>query len=170
MSKVYKLGPFKSSDLKTIFAWQNTVVDKRTTMGFRFPVSDETASLWLQKRIEPLSKNPTEIYWALREESTDDLIGYVTLFKIDYINRNAEIGIYLNANRNTGIGSNAIRDCLILGYKDLNLKKIQAVVIGNNIGAVKVFTKNQFEQEGLFKNHYWDGENWQSLLILAHFA
>jgi len=164
-----ELGSFLIADAPEIMSWQNNVEDKRILMGFRFPVSEQTSIDWLKKRLDPLSRFPTEIYWAIRTLQESKLLGFVTLYNIDYINRNAEMGIYLGGERKQGIGSFVIEECLELGYKDLNLRKIQVSILETNSAALRAFRSAGFEGEGKFLDQYWDGFNWRCIEKLAHF-
>ena len=168
VEEVY-LGSFLEEDFKIIHNWQNSVIDARLTMGYRFPVSDTTSRKWLEERLMKLEKFPEKIYWAIRIKSDKRLIGFVTLFNIDYLNKNAEIGIYLASDRSKGFGKSSLKKCFEMGFSDLNLHKIYAKVISDNILATSTFTAIGFREEAVLVDQFWDGKSWASIKVLSIF-
>ena len=164
-----KLSNFRRSDKLIINEWHNNLDDRVILMGYRFPVSDETSEEWINDRLRATNRFPEEIYWAIRQISTDRLIGYVTLFNIDYISKNSEIGIYISNFRGSGIGTEVIFECLDRGFQDLVLEKIYARVIISNVGGIKLFQKCGFAREGVLKRHYWNGKKWEDIVIMSKF-
>ncbi|CAN2170413.1 RimL Acetyltransferases, including N-acetylases of ribosomal proteins [Candidatus Nanopelagicaceae bacterium] len=138
-------------------------------MGFRFPVSDTTSLDWLEQRINPLPKHPTSIYWAVRTVLEDDLVGYVSIFDIDYVSGTAEVGIYLSNLRGSGVGTDSINQSIERARKDLNLRKVSARTLSTNLAAMKLFKKLGFLHEGTLSSQYWDGERYCDVEILSKF-
>ena len=79
------------------------------------------------------------------------------------------MGIYLGIKRKNGIGRFVIEKCLELGYRDLNLRKIQVSVLETNSAALGAFLSAGFIGEGKFLDQYWDGFNWRAIERMAHF-
>jgi RimJ/RimL family protein N-acetyltransferase len=161
------LGSFRASDLPEINSWHNFLEDRRLVMGYRFPVSEETSEIWLNDRLKALKKDTTEVYWAIRTTLENKLIGYVSLYNIDYLNRNSEIGIYLINQRGKGIGSAVIKECAERGFKDLNLNKIYCRVLNSNHSAIKSFEKSNFIHEGILRKHFWNGNEWEDIRLMS---
>ena len=163
------LGSFLEDDFKVIHNWQNSIIDARLTMGYRFPVSDITSKKWLKERLKKLEKFPEKIYWAIRTKNNERLIGFVTLFNIDYLNKNAEIGIYLASDRSKGFGKSSLKKCFEIGFNDLNLHKIYAKIVSDNISATSAFTAIGFKEEAILVEQFWDGKRWASIKVLSIF-
>jgi RimJ/RimL family protein N-acetyltransferase len=163
------LGSFLEADFKVIHSWQNSIIDARLTMGYRFPVSDVTSKKWLEERLKELPKFPDKIYWAIRIKSNERLIGFVTLYNIDYLNKNAEIGIYLATDRSKGFGKSSLKKCFEIGFADLNLHKIYAKVVSDNIYATRAFTAIGFKEEAVLIDQFWNGKHWVSIKVLSIF-
>ena len=83
------------------------------------------------------------------------MIGVGELSKIDFKNLNAEIS-YMIINKffwGKGIGTQIVQQLILIGFNELNLKKLFAGTNSSNIGSQKVLLKNGFQIEGTQKEH-----------------
>jgi len=83
-------------------------------------------------------------------------VGNIKLGPINFIHKTAEISYFIGDKNyhKKGIGSQAIRNVLIIAKKRFKLKKITAGVYSNNISSSKVLLKNNFKLEGTLKKQY----------------
>ena len=87
-------------------------------------------------------------------------IGNIYLTGIDYINRKATSHILIGNHDdwNGGYGTEAM--CLLLNYafNHKNLRRIEAIVLEDNIGSCKMHEKLGYKREGLLRESvYKDG-------------
>lgn len=111
---------------------------------------------------EYLAKNDTNSYnFAIVDNHTDELIGSISLMDIDYINRTAELGIFIGEENHLskGYGSEAIMLTLNYGFNFLNLNNIMLKVYSFNERAQKAYKKCGFKEFGVWKkSHYAEGK------------
>jgi RimJ/RimL family protein N-acetyltransferase len=158
------LDSFQSTDSKMLHKIHNQSKDRKLALAFSLPVSDSSTEDWLRKRLKRLEKFPESIYWALRNEQ-EILLGYSVLYNIDYINSNAEVGIYLAECRRTGLGKQALKLTLAKAFEDLGLHKVLARVVDSNVAAVQLFETFGFKQEGKITEFIKTNGSWQSLYL-----
>jgi len=103
---------------------------------------------------EPVSRRHNEIEFMLRPLDNDTLIGFVSLFRIEWNNQAARLamGIGDSSNRGIGYGSDALRMILRYGFEELNLNRIGLDVIQYNEGAIAAYTKAGFLEEGRMRS------------------
>lgn len=84
------------------------------------------------------------------ESSNNKLIGVIGLEKINWINRTAELGIFIGDKefRNSGYGTEAIKLLLEYGFKYLNLHTIKLELLCINERAHKCYLKCGFKDTG----------------------
>lgn len=160
------LDAFRSTDLELLNKWQNQSQDRQLALGFSFPVSDRSTRDWLDSRLHKLEKFPTSVYWAIRGTS-GNIFGYTVLSSIDYLNANAEVGIYLGLSRNSGLGSKALEMTLQKAFNQFHLHKVTARIVDSNKPAIALFTKLNFEPEGELVEQIKLNNIWHNLLLFA---
>ena len=160
------LDAFRTTDSVLLNNWQNQTQDRQLALSYSFPVSDTTTKEWLDARLHRLEKFPTSVYWAIRDLQ-GGLFGYTVLASIDYLNENAEIGIYLGFGRKGGIGSRALELTLHNAFNQLHLRKVTARIIDVNSAALALFTKFNFRQEGELVDHIKIDNDWHNLILLS---
>lgn len=84
------------------------------------------------------------------EKETDKLIGTIGLENVNWIERNAVLGIFIGDNdfRNKNYGAEAIKLLLEYGFKYLNLHSIRLDLISINERAHKCYLKCGFKDTG----------------------
>lgn len=98
--------------------------------------------------------NNQSIYWAIARSTDNQIIGTCGFNMINHIHQRAEISYDLDYNEwNKGIMTKAMSAVCSFGFKQLNLKRIQAMTAINNLASIKVLTKLNFKQEGLLKRY-----------------
>lgn len=90
-----------------------------------------------------------------------EYIGTISVNKIDWISRHAEVGYCIGSKRHWGMGLATQSVSLISDYclKRINLYKIEAGVVDGNVGSIKALEKNGFKQYGTIpQEHMIDGK------------
>jgi ribosomal-protein-alanine N-acetyltransferase len=90
--------------------------------------------------------------FAIGEIITNRIIG--TIFLNNFEGRRAEVGYELSEDYwNKGIMSEAIKEILNLGFNQLGLTRIQAIVCEENIASKHLLKKFSFHKEGCLRQY-----------------
>lgn len=101
-------------------------------------------------------------------EKPNELIGFITLRSIHFINRTAKITIFIASgdNHKKGIGSETIGLLLEYAFRVLNLRKVNADVFDFNEPSLNCFKKLGFQEQGVMKAEYYiDGAYRDDILL-----
>ncbi len=103
------------------------------------------------------------IWWAFRQESTGDFVGYGGLFEINREHHKAEVGYGFNPEFwGQGYASEAVRPIVDFGFENLGLHRIYGLIDPDNVASIRVLEKMGFDREGVLKGsafareRYWD--------------
>lgn len=101
-------------------------------------------------------------------DSKDSLIGLIDLFDFDPKNRRAGIGIVIKeeAQRNKGVGAEAIELLCKYAFSILNLRQLYANVGEANNASLHLFEKLGFEQVGIKKDWILSGGSFKNEILL----
>ena len=137
------LSPMSIEDAEKFTEWMN---DFETTDY----IGRSSQIVTLQGEKEYLEKNVKDNQFAIVSLEDDELIGTVSLEKIDYINRKATLGIFIGEKeaRNKGYGTEAIKLILEYGFRYLNLNNIKLDLMEFNERAYKCYQKCGFKEYG----------------------
>lgn len=148
----------EKEDLKgNYFQWFN---DQTTTKWMRhgvFPNSDESMNAFYENQ----SVSKTDIVLAIVLKEQDRHIGNIGLHSINYVFRSAEIGIIIGEPDCWGKGYATEAFSVIADYsfKRLNLNRIGAGVVDENLGSIHALEKTGFSREGILRQAYFcDGQ------------
>lgn len=159
--KVY-LSPRDINDAKKYTEWVNNYDTAKY-------INQITRIIDIQYEEEYLAKRKYDSYdFAIVDKETDELIGSIGLMNIDYIDRTAELGIFIGVedHLSKGYGSDAIRILLDYGFNQLNLHNIMLKVYDFNKRAIKAYEKCGFKKYGEWKeSHYFEGKYHNEILM-----
>ena len=141
--KGFILRPFKISDALSLQENINDSSVYRYTLRIPYPYSIDDAKKFIS------SKNKNELSFAIVSENK--IIGGIGFDSME--KHKANIGYWLAKKyRNYGIMTLAIKLLSNYGLKELNLKRIQAIVFVKNKASERVLQKCGFKKEGLVRN------------------
>ena len=97
---------------------------------------------------------------CFRIEKDEDIIGQVCLKNIRWVNRKAELSLFIKKDmQEQGHGSLALQAIIEYAFKRLNLYRLEAEVIDGNLASLKLVDKAGFTAEGrLRKAKFMNGE------------
>lgn len=103
------------------------------------------------------NSNSNSILFAICDLSDDKYIGNIKLGPIDWKNRKAEFGRFIGDvnSRGKGIGSETTRLILEYAFMDLNLHKVTAGCVSDNIASIKSNLKFGFKQEATLRKDFF---------------
>jgi [ribosomal protein S5]-alanine N-acetyltransferase len=158
------IGPLMPEDTASLFLWLNDIDAANLDLAFR-PIDWTAFQAWLAD----LGRNPTRVFFGIRQVSQAAIVGYLALTNINAVHRSAELGIRIGAagNRGKGYGRAAIALALNYAWRNLNLHRVQLSVIANNTRAYRSYLAAGFEEEGrLSQAAFIDGQ-WTDVIIMA---
>ena len=103
------------------------------------------------------------ISWAIEHKADRQMIGRIGLGPYSRMNRRAEVGYAMNrAYWGRGLATEAVRGVLGFAFGTLGLNRVQAIVLPDNAGSMRVLEKAGMQREGLLRKYqyvlgdYWD--------------
>lgn len=163
--KIY-LRPIDMDDLDIFYKMFNNP-ELRKFISIRYPIPKIKEKEILEKMIKDENSVPLSII----VKKNDKLIGNISLFNINKIHRNAEVGIIIGELDETskGYGTEAMRLLIDYGFNMVNLHRIELQVYDFNERAINTYKKLGFIEEGKRRESiYFEGEYcdlvWMSVL------
>ena len=101
------------------------------------------------------SERETGIYRAILNDGK--IVGNISVVKKkDIRQKDSELGYYLDKDFcSRGIMTEAVRQILLLSFKQLDIVRISAYTFVENIASQRVLEKNGFIREGIAKNSFF---------------
>jgi len=164
--KQINLRKLKKSDAQCIYRNANDkLIAKYTTLPHPYKLDD--AYSFIRKTHQKLNKKKAfELGIELKE--TKEIIGMISLIKVDYNNKNAEIGYWLGKKYwGRKIMKEAIKLLLNFGFKKLKLIRIYAKLFHPNISSAKLLEKSGFQYEGQMRKAILKNNRWMDYLIYS---
>ena len=148
MAETVVLGPLLDSDLRTLFAWINEPEQVHWNSPYK-PVSETDHREWF----DAIRKRTDVAIFGIRTASEERLIGSCQLRNIDPVHRNAELQIRIGevGERGQGHGTEAVRQLVRFGFRELNLHRVYLNVFAHNASAIRAYEKAGFRREGVLR-------------------
>jgi len=154
------LKPVEESDLPSLLEMQWSQELMRY-MIFK-PLSLENQKEWFKS----LGNENLAFSIYLKKDEIKELVGLATLNHINYLHQRASWGMKLKSNlQSKGIGYEASLIIIDFAFSHLNLKKIHADVIIENLVSRKLAEKVGTREEGLLKSHYFQNGKFRDVII-----
>jgi len=163
-----RLRSVELSDLDEIMKhWNNMELRNFVGAAFLGPASRSEEEEWIRNTWK--ERRERRAYTFAIETTTDTkLIGSVSLFNCDLVNRCASLGIaiYKQEDRGKGYGHDSINLLLDFALNNLNLNRVELETYDFNQRAQACFRKVGFKEVGRKrKAHFVDGEYRDSLVM-----
>ncbi|MEC5424319.1 GNAT family protein [Virgibacillus sp. C22-A2] len=159
-----ELKYFERTDFKQLIDWIDSPQFLLQWGGpaFSYPLTEYQ----LEKYIENANIDNTDtlVYKVISKE-TGDVIGHISLGKIDRINKSARVGKVLVGDKNVrgkGIGKLLMKEILKVAFDELKLHRVSLGVFDFNVSAIACYEKAGFIKEGLLRDtgknndEYWN--------------
>jgi ribosomal-protein-alanine N-acetyltransferase len=107
-------------------------------------------------RVGYASYNRSFKLFLLIDKESGKIIGRCGLHNWNEEHKRAEIGYSMDEEsfKRKGFMSEAVEVIIEYGFKVLKLNRIEALVADYNVPSLKIIEKNNFNREGLLKQHY----------------
>ncbi len=168
-SKRLILRPFGYDDIEPYMAFFTDRKVQQYLGSILIPKSREDAQRWIDNLNGRCLKSKLVFTWCIEWKDSGEVIGRCDLG--GFIRKSmAEISYYLSrAMWNQGIMTEALKLVLDFGFQDLNLHRIQACVLPQNIASLHLLEKLGFQQEGLLRQYDY-GNEFHDVLMLSILA
>lgn len=156
------LSPINAEDVEKFTEWLNDfgVTDY---LG----ISGTLTTLQSEKKYLEESDN-TVARFAIVTLDKDEMIGTVSLNRVNNIHREATLGIFIGNKEywNNAYGTEAIRLILDYGFNYMNLHSVKLSLLSFNERALKCYKKCGFKEAGrLRENRYINGKYYDTIYM-----
>ncbi len=137
----------------------------RWTLLIPYPYPEDGAIQFIRMAEKSMLERSSYILGIILKKS-DRLIGVISLDKVDWTHRLATIGYWLGRNHwNKGYMTEATALMVRFGFKQLDLFRIEAVILEGNVRSGRVLERCGFENEGTARSRYHkDGRRFNGTL------
>lgn len=135
--------------------------------NFPYPYTEEDAAFF----INLARRTHSERAWLRCIEVDGAVAGGITIqFGDDVYHRCGELGYWLGEEYwNHGIATHAVQLLCERVFRETGLVRIQAEVLSNNPGSIRVLEKNRFQREGYFCNRVCKHDKLLDAIVFATF-
>lgn len=116
-----------------------------------------------------LSRRGTEVRCAVCRADSGQLIGMVSLTRIDHVNRTAEYNAVIGerGEQSRGAGTAATREMVRHGLFDLNLHRIYVHILKYNVASIRMCTKAGFREEGTLRDGAYKNGRYHDVVLMG---
>ncbi|MEH7095205.1 GNAT family N-acetyltransferase [Neobacillus vireti] len=160
-----ELQYFERADFQQLISWidSSSFLLQWSGHAFDYPLTEEQ----LEKYIENANKEDSDtLAYKVINRETKEVIGHISLGRIDRKNNSARIGKVLVGKkdvRSKGIGLQMIQAILKIAFDQLHLHRVSLGVFDFNIAAIACYEKAGFIKEGLLRDSSRNGNEYWSL-------
>ncbi len=145
------LRAVERDDLAFTRACRNDPAIYLPALGRKFPATDAGEEAWFQSLGQ--GTPPTEATFIIAAEEDGHPLGLTTLREIDWVNRNAMLGLWITPEaQGKGAGRSACEQLLAFAFDQLNLHRIALDVLASNERAISIYDDLGFSKEGRFRD------------------
>lgn len=162
-----RLRPLEPVDVSTSIAWRNDPAIRDQVLSFRFPVTHVMEAKFVERAIA--GEGIDQCVLGIVDRSDEALCGLIYLRDIDWISRNASLGILIGRQdrQGRGLGRRALNLILHHGFRVLNLERIYLYVAQYNRRAIQLYESAGFVHEGRLRSHVALEGSYHDLLVMG---
>lgn len=161
----FKLRKPELDDVNDLFEIKNDDETKKTLVGFSASFSKQDILNW----IEYHNKQNNEILFVIEHTPSRKVIGHIGLYNIDYRARKCSCGILIGNKsfRRKGLGYLCLKALVDFGFDNLNLNRIEADFLQDNIASLSIYKKIGFKIEGKQRQAQYKLGMYYDLVLMA---
>jgi len=162
--KIY-LRPFCEDDINKWYLWFNDEEVTKYSYHGVFPATYHTQKEFFCK----LYSDKTNLQLAIVTKKNNILIGTVGLHQINFLHQRADISIIIGEKNywNKGYATDAVKILIKHGFNKMNLHRITAGVVEENIASLNLFLKLGFKKEGILREHKFANNKFSNVIQLG---
>lgn len=160
---------FGPDDVKAIYeAVRESMAELMPWMPWCHPsYAIEETAVWVMGREEVWLKG-TDYAFAICDAQTGRFLGSVGLNKLDYQNRNANLGYWVRTSATgRGVATAATRLLARWGFEHLGLQRVEIVASVENLPSRRVAIKAGAQKEGIMRRALWLNERAHDAVLTA---
>ena len=168
--KLVRIRAYEKSDLDNVMAWIN---DEEVTRNLgsgviTYPVSRMQEEQFLEIAGRSGASESNKIF-AIETIAERKYIGGIDLRGINWIDRQAEIGIVIGDKSywGKGYGTDAMRVIMRLGFDKMNLHRLWLHVHDYNQRAVASYEKCGFKREGVLRQEHFARGKYHDTIVMG---
>lgn len=167
-----RLEYFSQADFQQLIDWVPgaSFVVQWSGPTFRYPLTNEQLATYLEGANEP---EASKYIFKVIDDATNEVLGHVSLGKVDRNNYLARIGKVLVGaadSRGKGYGAQIIHGALTFAFAELKLHKVTLGVFDFNVPAIKCYEAAGFRRERLLQDAAKIGDEYWALIERAILA
>lgn len=160
-----ELKYFERSDFDQLIRWIDSPEFLLQWSGsqFDYPLNEAQLEQYLANANQDDSDR---LVYKVIDTDTEEVIGHISLGKIDRKNKSARVGKVLVGKptvRSKGIGQQMIKEILKVAFDKLHLHRVTLGVFDFNAPAIRCYEKAGFVKEGLHRDTNKIGDEYWSL-------
>ncbi len=164
--KLIRIRALEKKDLDSVMQWVNDPeITKNLSALFLYPTSKEQEEKWLD---DIRNFEATDKVFAI--ESLDGVyLGNLGLHKINWKDRNAELGIVIAKKEDwdKGFGTDAVLTLLDFAFNRMNLHRIYLRVWDYNLRAIRSYEKCGLKKEGVLRAGHFDDGKYHDVILMG---
>ncbi len=151
-------------DTGNLFLWTNDIETSGMDMPYK-PIDGVAFANWLGM----MTSDQSRVIFAIRVVDCPHAVGSLMLTGIHTVNRSADLGIRIGAERHRGkgVGTAAVSLGLDYAWDHLNLVRVQLRVLADNGRAIAAYRRAGFSEEGLHANAAFVAGAWRDMITMA---
>lgn len=161
------LREYRLEDLPSMREWCNDPqITQYLSDIFLYPHTLNGTESYLNALLEGTTDQKGFI---IADRGTEQYIGQIDLFHIDWKNRCAELGMVIGNTllHNQGIGTAAIKLLQRFVFLELNLHRLQLEVHDFNLPAIRCYAKCGFQEEGRLRKKHFSRGNYSDIICMS---
>jgi len=160
------LRALELEDLEDIQRIRSEYENNKLYAGFPFPVSRINEKYWLKSLYSTFSRNRIDYAIVLRRSQR--MVGMIGIRDIDALHRRGQYSIIIEkAARGKGYGRESSSLLLDHAFGDLNLNRIQLLVLKDNSDAIVLYSKLGFRKEGELRDYFFQDSRYKKMVIMG---
>ncbi len=141
------------------------ILNNKNFLYFSIKPTLKDEVLYLLQNAKKRKKNFEHNYTIMHEK---DIVGAVGIKINPHTPYIGEIGYFIDENYwNRGIASDAVRLVEEKGFNELDLERLEIVMMTENTGSVRVADKCGYKREGLLRKRIFNNENYHDAYLYA---
>lgn len=162
-----RLRAAERDDLPRFVAWLNDPEVRRYLL-LNQPMSLASEERWFENM---LNHPPAEQVLVIEIKDGADWkpVGNTSFMKVNWVNRSAEVGIFIGEKScwNQGYGRETMQLMLKHGFETLNLHRISLQVFEENVRGIKAYEHAGFKHEGRLRQAEYKEGRYSDVLLMS---
>ena len=167
MEKTVYFRAFEEEDAPSIYQWMNDDELKQLSVGLNKRISKDEVVEWIKARNR---HNPYQAWFAICSKDTNEIVGYMSLTDIHYINSSANFSGIVIGDPNYRDGQAYLESYLFMfeyAFERLNLNRVYGSAISDHKLSVTMAEVMFQKTEGVFRQAIFKNGRYHDEIVCA---